>query len=586
MNVSSEINIFYSQITPPAQHTAGALDAVLKNLDPSLFQNITLGILAISIPFAIVFLTDILNRKKEKRGEFEQMVLNDEVWGTKKLFWLSVSGIIFFAFFAGKDISNLAKLIAIISAIILVLVYWSSFKRLLRFSEGYKPEFEIPFLKKLGFSKFLKFKNKAKTEKIFRLWNSFWSMKTETNERDFTTIFIAHIDDAIKFGKFDHAIQLAQVYTNNIEKRNHFSIGYEILPKVFEWNEIFWNRRYILLKKYNTEKVIQDFFSKNNFLIYKNLILKIYRKFNLKNENFWNWHYFVGEFFQALIRILLTDEHGAYQLFSSFKKCIEISKEKLEEITNIKEKEKYLQYINQLFSSFCPIFFSEINKAPSKYAVWEQHFPTEWKITITNKNNRIARIILHEFLKWSTDRILKIEDKENFDEDLIGVVGKIFPNIHPILFRAFLMLYVSNDVKYAIEKEPNFYILSLNTIGFGSINESEEERGTRISETIKIKDASQKEETIQIILEFFHFWSAFKISKDNLSEGEFKNWESYSEEQRKTIVTKVRKEKLEKIKLEIESEEIKNICEVSERKELRRKDFLELINLLLLEIKK
>jgi len=120
----------------------------------------------------------------------------------------------------------------------------------------------------------------------------------------------------------------------------------------------------------------------------------------------------------------------------------------------------------------------------------------------------------------------------------------------------------------------------------GSVDESEEDRDKRLAEMMKAKDLSQKEETLQIILKFFHFWQTLTLYKDNLSEDESKNWESYTEEQRKLIVKKVRKEKLEKIKVEIESEEIKKICGDSERKELYRKDFLELIELLILEIEK
>ena len=48
----------------------------------------------------------------------------------------------------------------------------------------------------------------------------------------------------------------------------------------------------------------------------------------------------------------------------------------------------------------------------------------------------------------------------------------------------------------------------------------------------------------------------------------------------------MRKEKLEKIKVEIESAEVKKVCEDSERKELYRKRFLELVELLLLEMEK
>lgn len=562
------------------------LDLLLQNLDPSLFQNITLGVLAIFIPFAIVFLTDILNSKKEKRSEFEKMVLSDEVLGTKKVFWLSIIGIIFFAFFTGKDISNSAKLIAIFAAIILVSLYWSPFKKILRFSEGYKPEFEIPFLKKLSFSNLFKFKNKSKAEKIFRSWNSFWSEKSETNERNFTSIFTGHIDDAIKFGKFDLSVQLAQVYINNIEKRDRFSIGYEILPKVFEWNEILWNKQHLSLKTYDTEKRIQNLFFQKYFPTFRKWALKISKKHNLESEHFWNWHYFGGEFFQAIVKILLKDGHGPYQLFSSFKKHIDESEKKLEKITDEKEKEEYWHYITGLFASFCPTFFSEIDSAPSNYGIWEHNFPPEWKITITNKDSRISRVILHEFLQWSRDRIFKKENEENFDKDLTEVINGIFPNAHSSVFRAFLMLFVSGEVKYALEKEPNFYISGVNVSGSFSIEESEEERYKRLAEMMETKNISQKEETIQIILGYFHFWQTLTIYKDDLSEDESKNWESYTEEQRKLIVTKVRKAKLLKIKVEIESEEIKKICKDSKRKELYRKDFLELVELLLLEIEK
>ncbi len=333
------------------------LEPILKNLDPSLFQNIILGVLAIFIPFAIVFLTDILNSKQEKRSEFEKMVLSDEVLGTKKIFWLALTGIVFFAFFSGKDISLFAKVISIFAALILILLFWTPFKKILRFSEGYKPEFEIPFLKKLSLSTLLWFKNKRKAEKLFRAWNSFWSEKSEINERDFTNIFISHIDDAVKQGELNLAIQLSQTYVNNIEKRDRFSVGYEILPKIFEWNEILWNEQQLWLKEYDTEKRIQNLISQKHFPTFRNWILKLYNKINSKRDRFWNWHYFGGEFFQAIIKVLLKDGHGPYQLLSSFKKHIEESEKKLDKIGDEKEKEKYWNYITGLFASFCPAFF-------------------------------------------------------------------------------------------------------------------------------------------------------------------------------------------------------------------------------------
>ena len=121
---------------------------VIKNLDPSLFQNIILGILAIFIPFAIVFYTNILDSKK-KRSEFEKMVLSDEVLGTKTIFWFSIFVIMFFSFFSGNDVSFNAKISAIIFLVISIIILWKPFKKILIFSEGKKTEFELSFLKKI-----------------------------------------------------------------------------------------------------------------------------------------------------------------------------------------------------------------------------------------------------------------------------------------------------------------------------------------------------------------------------------------------------------------------------------------------------
>ena len=529
------------------------IEPFLQNLDPSFFQNITLGVLAIFIPFAIVFLTDILNSKEERRSEFEKMVLSDEVLGTKKTFWLSIFGIIFFAFFSGTDTPLLAKILSIIVAIILTLLFWKPFKNILRFSEGYKQEFEMLFLRKLSFSKFFRFKNKEREGKLFRAWNSFWSEKSEINETDFTNIFISHIDDAVNYGRFEFAMQLGQTYENNIEKRDRFSIGYEILPKVFEWNEELLNEQQHWLRSFDRQERIQNLISQKHFPTFRTWMLNIYEKTNSKRDRFWNWHYFGGKIFQAIIKILLKDGQDPYQFFSSFKKHIEESEKKLDKIEDAKEKEKYLHYLTGLFASFCPTFFNEIDNETSNYGIWENNFPAEWKIIIANKDNRISRVILGEFLQWSRDRMFKKDSKDKFDKGLTEVINGIFPNVHSSLFTAFLMLFPSSEIKYALEKEPNFYIFSVSMLEIGPVEENEEDRNKRLAEMMKAKEISQKEETVQTILKFFHFWQKLTLYNDDLSEDESKKWESFTEAERKSIVKRVRKEKLEKTKAEIES---------------------------------
>ena len=115
------------------------------------------------------------------------------------------------------------------------------------------------------------------------------------------------------------------------------------------------------------------------------------------------------------------------------------------------------------------------------------------------------------------------------------------------------MLFFSREVKYALGKEPNFHIFGASISLSGSIGESEEERNRKINEMLKTKDDSQKIETVQIITMFFgRRWEVLKCSINDLSSDERTNWDSSTEEQKKIIITAVRKKKLEKIKAEIE----------------------------------
>ena len=563
----------------------------LQNLDPSLFQNVIIGILMVLIFIGEQIFSEV--KTQEKRGEFSKMVIFYEILNITSTAVLAILSIFVISFFKdsidSQQIHSVGLKSKLIISILTAVVAFILIKPIFKFQvffRGKRHKFEIGFLKSLNFSKIFKFKNQAKAEKMVRAWNSFWSEKSEFNERDFTNIFISHIDSAINYEKFELAVQLAQTYAFNIEKRDRFATGYDILPKVFEWNEIFWNEQQLWLKGYDTEKKIENFFSQKHFPTFRAWVLKLYKKTNSKRERFWNWHYFGGEFFQAIIKTLLKDGHGPYQLFSSFKKHIEESLDKLNKIEDEGERKKYDHYITGLFASFCPTFFNEIDSAPSNYSIWKHDFPKEWKISMENTKSGISGVILHEFLQWSRDRIFKKENEENFDKDLTEVINGIFPNVHSSLFTAFLMLFFSSEIKYALEKEPNFYILGVSVSWSGSVEESEEDRDKRLTEMMRAKEISQKNETIQIILRYFHFWQTLTIYKDNLSEDESKNWSSYAEEKRQVTVKRVRKEKLEKIKAEIEGEEIKEICKNSERKELYRKEFLELVELLLLEIEK
>jgi len=560
----------------------------VQNLDPALFQSVILGILMILIFVGEQIFTEAKTQKG--RGEFSKMVIFYEILNIVYIPVLAIFALTLFAFFK-DDLNNnsIDTSLKALSFVLLLVFVFFLLRPIFKFQEffrGKRHKFEISFLKNLGFSKILKFRNKVKAEKMVRAWNSFWSEKSEFNERDFTKIFISHIDDAIKHRELELVIQLSQTYVNNIEKRDRFSIGYEILPKVLEWNEKLWAGEKLWLKSYDTENRIQNLISQKHLPTFRSWALKIYKKTNSKRDRFWNWHYFGGEFFQAITKTLLKDGHGPYQLFLSFKKHIDESMEKLNKIEDEKEKQKYDRYITGLFASFCPSFFSEINSAPSNYEIWEHNFPSEWKISVANTESGISRVILHEFLQWSRDRIFKDDKKFDFDKSLTEVINGIFPNVHSSLFTAFLMLFFSTEVKYAIEKEPNFYILGTSVSWTGSVEESKEDMDKRLAKMMNAKAESQKEETISIILNpnfFSRYWDKLKITLNDANKDE---WEKADNTKKESMLKIARKEKLEKIQAEIESDEVKKICKDDEREELYRKYLLELVKLLVAEIDK
>ena len=549
------------------------LQPLLKNLDPSLFQNIILGILAIFIPFAIVFLTDVLGSKKE-RSEFEKMVLSEEVLGAKKVFWLSVFGVGALAFFAGKDISVGEKLVAIFITLFLIVALGRSFRKTLRFSEGYKPEFEVSFLKSLNLSTIFRFRNKLRMERMVRAWNSFWSEKSAYNEREFTKEFINHIDQAIESRQYGLAVMLAQAYEKNLDKRDRFSIGYEILPKLFEWHQKFWESEQKWLNRENYKERVLKSFSAKHFPTFKKWTANFLNKSYSKDDFFWNWHYFQQGLFPAVAKALLQDGHGPYQLFTSFKKHIDDAVAKLEKIEGEDKKQRWWNYIMGLFGSFCPMFFNTIDSVPSNYDIWHHYFPADWKVTIANSKNRAPRVILHEFLEWAQKRIFK-ENPENYDKDLSEVANGIFPNAHHSLFPAFITLLFASEIKYAVQKESNFSLINTG------ISWSGEKSDEEVQKMFSQQDQSQKEETINIIYEYFRDWRLLKIFKEDISEQELSEWSTYSEEQRKVIVDRVRKAKFKKILDELNSKEVLDLCKESERREYQRKIFVELIQLLL-----
>lgn len=564
--LSQNINTTLSSIERSVQF-------VLKDLDPSLFQNIILGILAIFIPFAIVFLTDLLD-KKEERTEFEKMVWSEEVLNAKTIFWVSIIGVGLLSFFSGKDVSDIKKMVALLLTLILIYIFSKSFKRTLRFSEGYKHEFEISFLDGLKFRKIFRFNNETIFQKMSRAWSSFWSTKSFLLENKFTEIFVKHIGLSFKVKRFSSAIFLAKIYQNNIDKRDSFSVGYTVLPRLFEWSELCWEEMQRSIKEKNFEEKIKKLLPIKYLPTFQKWVLILHNRVQFREERFWDWYYFQREFFPAVVKNLLKGGIEPYQLFTSFKKYIDYSEDRLEKFNDEETKQHWWNYILSLFGSFSPVFFENIDKAPNNHEIWDHYFPTEWKITAANSKNRISRIILKEFLEWSQQKMFR-KDGEDYGKDLSEVANGLFPNAHSSLFPSFLMLLFSHDLKKALKNEPNFFLLN------SSISWSGEKSDAEVEQMFITQKISQKEETLNLIIEYFDNWKALKLYTDDLTEEQNKNWSSYTEDKRREILKIVRTKKLNLVLNELNSKEINDLCNESEGCENRKKVIIEIITGLL-----
>lgn len=182
------------------------LEPLFHNLDPSLFQNVIIGILMVLIFVGEQIFAEI--KTQEKRGEFSKMVIFYEVFNVTKIAVLAILSIFLISFFKNyidnQYVYSIGLTLKLIVTIIVFIIAFILIKPVFKFQTflmGKRYKFEISFLKNLNFSTVFRFKNQLKAEKVVRAWNSFWSEKSEFNENNFTDIFISHVDNAIKFKK-------------------------------------------------------------------------------------------------------------------------------------------------------------------------------------------------------------------------------------------------------------------------------------------------------------------------------------------------------------------------------------------------
>lgn len=488
------------------------LKELLQNLDPSNFQNVIIGALAVYIPVVI----DIFNYNKNpaKTSRFMEIVFNEYRFKSKYIFIYSVIGLVFFSFVSGVEVCFSVKLFSIILIFYLVGYFLKYITSILPLSRNFSSKYAHDFLEKSSnkvLSKNIFYELIGKQQKenqqqnMLDAWKTYWKEKLESDEKKVTNIFLKTVDKAVKLGRVDLASELLGFYIENISNRKNKNIVELFLPKFFEWNKEIY---FMFNKKIQEEN--NKFADKkiDNSLCYwcqpyffENIIKKIFlNKRNEKNSN--NICIFFQEFKKHIDKI--EGEH----------KALVNNEQENENIDDFLRK-----YCKNLFEVFCDVFFDNVNEIISCCICLlreseERYFPKEWKINSENKNNFVDKIIFAKFIKWYKKNC-KNNSKE-LAEKCPQIIAVIFPTVKgTIFFKDFLKLYVCNyDIDKAEKVECDFDMPSFLSSRFSLQDKSD----SKLLQKIRSKDLNDecafeikrrknariaKKETAKIILNYF-----------------------------------------------------------------------------------
>ena len=489
------------------------LNLGFDRLNPSNFISIILAMLPIFIPLII------------QKSKLDRMIMNDQVLQSKKIFILAIANIMILSF-ASNDTLDIIKIFMCITTLYTIHFYFQSFKRLLMFSEQGAREFLKPFFEKLTVQDK---GNQKENNKIYHAWQSFWSENSSYKETpDILNIFISHIDKSIEYKEFHLAVDLADLYANNLSKREPWLLNQTMLPKVLEWNEKLWFEDQ---KKYT------------------------------RSQNFGNWHYFNNIFFPRIVRIALINEMYIYFLMD-FEKYVVQFLQKLNKFEN--DDEIRIKHERCLYTIF-EKFFDELSKQETLFNNYKDYIPKAWIVIKENESEEIPQNILNIFIEWVRPRFGL--------NNLTNMMNVMFQNVDPELFTSFLMMsFIGSTEVLRSDIKPNFYIHAEPFVWVGHYDKNEDDK----------RKHQRKLDTIDLILTFFsRHWRVLQVDSSNKEE-----WDNADESDRKTMLKEAQIDNLKKIKLELESDAIEELCKASEEKTYRREGFIELLNLLIDKIEK
>ncbi len=488
----------------------------LKHLDPALFQNVIIGILAIYIPLLIISLS--YNNKEKKH--FHKLVLLYEVFNAKIVFIVTVSFILIFALIPNNNlVSVFLKIISLILIIIYIGFSIKLFNKIVEFLQGHKNKYEISFLKKLSSKNRVSNKYNVDNNEIEKIWRSILEDKDETQDENFTNIFLDYIDTIIENNEIGHAVILIKIYLENINNRGRYIITDKFLLRFLEWDRKFWMQNQ------------NDISSKNKYWIYRS------------NQN---------EFFNLIFKYYkynsIDDQNKIVHFFLELEKYIDNCQTKLKKEKKGTNKKNKLDYLVEFLQNFTPMFFQYILNSINYFELYNSYFPPKWKIASENMENElISKYLLIEFLKWSEKRITSSRYNENkIDESLDLILELLFPEIVSITLSDFLILLFANNLKSVID-------------------------GLADDVSVEVDQKKSYNEIIKIFRE------------DTLRKGLLKRYVRQQPYQHIFNIIRdiLRKDTLKKYVNKLEDEEIITFCINNADREQRRLHFIELIKGLL-----
>lgn len=305
------------------------------------------------------------------------------------------------------------------------------------------------------------------------------------------------------------AFLLLNDFANFIDNRSIISVVAfrEIFSKILEWHLKVWKREH--------EYINQD-----------------------EKLNEWGVYSEISRILESIIRKIeerVLKERHSFSFFDYFKKHAESHKT---EFVLVNDEKRY--YVETLLSIFYQVFFEKVSASPEHYAIWEHHFPLEWKITKSNLEDTekvFSKISLYEFLEWSRARMLQAEEK--FDRELDDISSNLFPEVEPDIWARILIFVFSpfgeNRAKSVVERPWNFGSVGRIRTSWDYAGESEEDFDKRINRMMRSQYKVEKKNTFELTYLLFPQEFSKEKLEENIRNLEELKYEKESKEEKKRL---------------------------------------------------